>query len=149
MIMFQAFFFACRTRMTNCSRSRRSLGSFLKDEIFIGRLSFRYISWIVINFIDNCHILMAWLCAWLSDCYCFVWFGLVWFLRAWHICTAKISHFLRWSFPLLSCSENCFRRKLLHEPKCNRGGEISIWGIRNEDICMVLLQAFLHIYAGM
>lgn len=39
-----------------------------ENEIFIGRLCFRYISWIVINFIDNCHILMAWLCAWLSDC---------------------------------------------------------------------------------
>lgn len=30
-----------------------------ENEIFIGRLCFRYISWIVINFIDNCHILMA------------------------------------------------------------------------------------------
>lgn len=98
--------------------------SFLKNEIFIGRLSFRYISRIVINFIDNCHILMAWLCAWLSDCYCFVWFAF--YVRG--ICTAKIYFifvFLCRSFcptlptcrvpPSMHAPVNCFRRKLLHE----------------------------------
>lgn len=105
--------------------------SFLKNEIFIGRLSFRYISWIVINFIDNCHILMAWLCAWLSDCYCFVCFWFGFYVRGiW--CTAKISHFLHWSFP------SCFRYvsfralKIVFDENCctNRNAtevEISIW----------------------
>lgn len=116
----------------------------LKNEIFIGRLSFRYISWIVINFIDNCHILMAWLCAWLSDCYCFVWFAL--YVRG--ICTAKIFLIFLLIFPwppppsASRALRNCFRRKLLHEPQARPGpggGDISMGNMLPANICRSVL----------
>lgn len=121
-----------------------SRDSFLKNEIFIGRLSFRYISWIVINFIDNCHILMAWLCAWLSDCYCFVWFAL--YVRG--ICTAKIFLIFLLIFPwppppsASRALRNCFRRKLLHEPQARPGpggGDISMGNMLPANICRSVL----------
>lgn len=93
-----------------------------ENEIFIGRLCFRYISWIVINFIDNCHILMAWLCAWLSDCCSSLSASLLatlellqqLLLRAWHMHTAN--SFFAASYCFFPCLfvANCFQRKLLH-----------------------------------
>lgn len=95
-----------------------------ENEIFIGRLCFRYISWIVINFIDNCHVLMAWLCAWLSDCLlhsccrscCKLLLLLLLLLRAWHIQCKNIFPIFFLLFLSFFCllAANCFQRKLLH-----------------------------------